>query len=35
VSRNLLFEETLEALQVANTDVGYRPVSEVAADPVD
>ena len=35
VTRNLLFEETLKILQVANTDVGYRPVSEVAVSPVD
>src|ERR1700745_1079845 len=33
--RNLLLETSLEILQVANTDVGYRPVSEVAVSPVD
>jgi len=35
VTRNLVFEETLKILQVANTDVGYGPVSEVAVSPVD
>src|SRR6201984_2169479 len=33
--RNLLLETSLETLQVANTDVRYRPVSEVAVSPVD
>ena len=35
MTRCLLFKQLFEILQVANTDVGYRPVSQVAVNPVD
>ena len=33
--QDLSFKSLLKILQVAKTDVGYRPVSEVAVSPVD